>query len=113
MGQFLRLIDDGIVDFFVQQAEDSCYGRNQFLKHSPYLLCYRKLDGLPGNFPDLFLALRPFLSGMDEGIYISTIASRRPQIYTKPVSWIGSLSVAGITAILRTATMNQWRCEIP
>lgn len=52
MGHLIRLIDYGIVDFFVQQAEDFRYRRNQFLKHAPYLLCDGKLYRLSGYFPE-------------------------------------------------------------
>ena len=51
MSHFFRLVDDGIVDFFVQKAEDFCYCRHKFLKNTPYLLCNGELDCLPGYFP--------------------------------------------------------------
>lgn len=51
MSHFFRLIDNGIVDFFVQKAEDFCYCRHKFLKNTPYLLCNGELDCLPGYFP--------------------------------------------------------------
>lgn len=52
MSQFVRVIDHSIIDFFVQQAEDSCYCRDQFLKDSPYLLGDGELDCLFGNIPE-------------------------------------------------------------
>ena len=52
MSHLFRLIDNGIVDLFVQKAEDSRYCRDQFLKNAPYLLSRRKLDSLPGYFPE-------------------------------------------------------------
>lgn len=50
MSHLFRLIDNGIVDFFVQKAEDSGYCRNKILKNTPYLLSDRELDGLFGYF---------------------------------------------------------------
>ena len=52
MSQFVRVIDHSIIDFFVQQAEDSRYCRDQFLKDSPYLLGDGELDCLFGNIPE-------------------------------------------------------------
>lgn len=52
MSQFIRMINHCIVDFFVQQAEDSGYCSDQFLKDSPYLLGYGELDCLFGNLPE-------------------------------------------------------------
>ena len=52
MSQFVRMIYHSIVDFFVQQAEDSCYCRDQLLKDSPYLLSHGELDCLSGNIPE-------------------------------------------------------------
>lgn len=52
MSHLFRLIDNGIVDIFVQKAEDSGYCRDKILKNAPYLLCDRELDGLPGYFPE-------------------------------------------------------------
>ena len=51
MSHFFRMIDNGIVDFFVQKAEDFCYCRHKFLKNTPYLLSNGELDCLPGYFP--------------------------------------------------------------
>lgn len=52
MNHLFRLIDNGIVDFFVQKAEDPGYCRDKILKNAPYLLSDRDLDGLPGYFPE-------------------------------------------------------------
>ncbi len=52
MSQFVRVIDHSIIDFFVQQAEDSRYCRDNLLKDSPYLLCNGELDCLFGNIPE-------------------------------------------------------------
>ena len=52
MSHLFRLVDNGIVDFFVQKAEDSCYRRDKFLENAPYLLSDRELDSLPGYFPE-------------------------------------------------------------
>ena len=52
MSHLFRLVDNGIVDFFVQKAEDSRYCRDKFLENAPYLLSDRELDSLPGYFPE-------------------------------------------------------------
>ena len=52
MNHLFRLIDNGIVDFFVQKAEDPGYCRDKILKNAPYLLSDRELYGLPGYFPE-------------------------------------------------------------
>lgn len=52
MGHFFRLIDNGIVDLFVQKAEDPRYCRDQVLKNPPYLLGDGKLNSLSGYFPE-------------------------------------------------------------
>ncbi len=49
----LRLVDDNIVDFFVQKAEGFCYGIYELLKDSPYLLRNRYLDRLLRNLPEI------------------------------------------------------------
>lgn len=43
MSQFVRVIDHSIIDFFVQQAEDSRYCRDNLLKDSPYLFVQRRV----------------------------------------------------------------------
>lgn len=52
MSHLFRLIDNGIVDFFVQKAEDSRYCRDKILENAPYLLSHRELDSFPGYFPE-------------------------------------------------------------
>ncbi len=52
MSYLVRLIDYGIVDFFVQQVEDFRYCRNQFLKYAPYLLFDGKLYRFFGYFAE-------------------------------------------------------------
>lgn len=52
MGHFFRLIDNSVIDLFVQKAEDSRYCRDQLLKDTPYLLRHRELDCFPGYFPE-------------------------------------------------------------
>lgn len=54
MSQFVRVIDHSIIDFFVQQAEDSRYCRDNLLKDSPYLLCNGELDCLFGRDIDYY-----------------------------------------------------------
>ncbi len=69
MSQFVRVIDHSIIDFFVQQAEDSRYCRDNLLKDSPYLLCNGELDCLFGNIPketaDSFVIAEAFCDGKD------------------------------------------------
>lgn len=69
MSQFVRLIDQSIIDFFVQKAEDLSYCRDQFLKNTPYLLGDRELYGLSGNLPeesaDGFVVSEAFGDGED------------------------------------------------
>lgn len=69
MGQFIRMIDYDIIDFFVQQAEDSRYCRDQFLKDSPYLLCDGELYCLFGNITekpsDCLVVAETFCGGKD------------------------------------------------
>ena len=69
MSQFVRLINHEIVDFFVQQAEDSRHCRNQILKHSPYLLYDRELYCLSGDIPekasDSLVVAETFCNGKD------------------------------------------------
>ena len=50
MSYLVRLINYGIINFFVQQAEESRYCSDQFLKYAPYLLRYGKLYRLSGYF---------------------------------------------------------------
>ena len=73
MGQFLRMIDHSIIDFFVQQAEDTRYCGDQFLKDSPYLLGNRDLDCLFGYFPkkssDCLVVAEAFCNGKDIVLY--------------------------------------------
>lgn len=38
MSHFFRLVDDHVVDFFVQKAEGICYSIDQLLDGTPYLL---------------------------------------------------------------------------
>lgn len=52
MSHLFRMIDNGIVDIFVQKAENSRYCRDKVLENAPYLLGDRELDSLPGNFPE-------------------------------------------------------------
>lgn len=52
MSQFVRMIDHSIIDFFVQQAEDTRYCRDNLLKDSPYLLSNGELDSFSGNIPE-------------------------------------------------------------
>ena len=52
MSHFFRLIDNGVIDLFVQKSEDPGYCRDQFLKDTPYLLRHRELDCFPGYFPE-------------------------------------------------------------
>lgn len=74
MSQFVRLIDHSIIDFFVQQAEDSRYGRDQLLKDSPYLLRHRELHCLFGYIPeesaDSFVVAESFCNG--ENVVLQT-----------------------------------------
>ena len=69
MSQFVRVIDHSIIDFFVQQAEDSRYCRDNLLKDSPYLLCNGELDCFFGNIPketaDSFVIAEAFCDGKD------------------------------------------------
>lgn len=50
MSYLVRLINYSIINFFIQQAEDSRYCIDQFLKYAPYLLRYGKLYRLSGYF---------------------------------------------------------------
>ena len=52
MSYLVRLINYGIINFFIQQAEDSRYCIDQFLKYAPYLLRYGKLYRLSGYFSE-------------------------------------------------------------
>ena len=78
MSQFIRLIDHGIIDFFVQKAEDLGYCRDQFLKDPPYLLCDGELYGLSGNLPeeaaDSLVVAETFGNGED--VVLQTAQSR-------------------------------------
>lgn len=73
MSYLVRMIDHRIIDFFVQQAEDSGYCRDQFLKDSPYLLGYGELDCLFGNIPeessDCLVVAEAFCNGKDVVLY--------------------------------------------
>lgn len=74
MSQFVRLIDHSIIDFFVRQAEDSRYGRDQLLKDSPYLLRHRESHCLFGYIPeesaDSFVVAESFCNG--ENVVLQT-----------------------------------------
>lgn len=67
MSHFFILIDNSIVDFFVQKSKDPCYGGDQFLKDSPYLLGDRELERFFGYFPeessDCLIATESFCNG--------------------------------------------------
>ena len=69
MGQFLRMIDHDIINFFVQHSEDFCDSRDNFLKDSPYLLCDRELQGIFGNIPEettySLIVAKAFCGGKD------------------------------------------------
>ncbi len=42
MSYLVRLINYGIINFFIQQAEDSRYCSDQFLKYAPISVALRK-----------------------------------------------------------------------
>ncbi len=67
------MIDHSIINFFVLQAEDSRYCRDQFLKDSPYLLGDGELDCLFGNIPkepsDCLVVAETFCNGKDVVLY--------------------------------------------
>lgn len=73
MSQLIRMIDNSIIDFFVQQAEDRGYCRDQFLKNSPYLLGNGELDCLFGNIPkessDCLVVAEAFCDRKDVVLY--------------------------------------------
>ena len=52
MRQLIGFIDNDLKDFFIKKPEELCYFCYNFLKVSPYLLCYGELDSFLGNLPE-------------------------------------------------------------
>ena len=52
MSYLVRVIDNSVIDLFVQQAEDFSYCHYQILEKPPYLLCYGELDRFFGYLPE-------------------------------------------------------------
>ena len=52
MSYLVRLINYDIINLFIQQAEDSRYCSDQFLKYTQYLLRYGKLYRFSGYFSE-------------------------------------------------------------
>lgn len=80
MSHLFRLIDNSIVDFFVQKSEDSRYCRDQILKNSPNLLGDGKLDCLPGYFPE----------ETADGLVVAETSGNRKNIVLKAAQCRGS-----------------------
>lgn len=63
MSHLVRLTDYSITDFFIQQAENSCYCRNQFLKHillfssSPTRIAFTPLVSTRFTIPSICLKI--------------------------------------------------------
>ena len=54
MSYLVIVIDNSIIDLFVQQTEDFYYCRYQIREKTPYLLCYEELYRLFGYLPKKF-----------------------------------------------------------